>query len=70
MVDLTGVPIELQDEYDQYIPMVQKADRPERDEFTAETYDALISAEVLLPKEEILTLAKVIGCKHDLYCQP
>jgi hypothetical protein len=69
-VDLTDIPIELQDEYDQYAPMEPEADRPDRDEFTAETYDALISAEVLMPKGGILIPAKVIGRKHDLQGQP
>jgi hypothetical protein len=50
IVDLSDIPEELQDEYDPYEPSELEADHQEPDDFTAETYDALISAEVLLPK--------------------
>jgi hypothetical protein len=65
-VDLQELPEELQDEYDDvYEPMEPEACKPEIDDFTPETYDALISAEVLLPKGDILLPAKVIGRKRD-----
>jgi hypothetical protein len=64
-VDLTDIPVELQDEYEVYEPMEPEADRPERDDFTPEAYDTLITAEVLLPKGDILLPGIVVGRKRD-----
>jgi hypothetical protein len=47
------------------VPMEPEAERPEADAFTPEMYDTLISAEVLLPKGDILVPAKVIGRKRN-----
>jgi hypothetical protein len=64
--DLQELPEGLQDEYDDvYEPIEPEACKPEIDDFTPETYDALISAEVLLPKGDILLPAKVVGRKRD-----
>ncbi len=35
-----------------------------------ESYDAMISAELLLPKYDVLIPAKVIGQKHDMQGNP
>lgn len=65
-IDLQKVPRELQDEYDDtYEPMEPEACKPEMNDFTPETYDALISAEVLLTKWDILLPATMIGRKRD-----
>ena len=47
------------------MPMEPEAERPEADAFTPEMYDTLISAEVLLPKGDILVPAKVTGRKRN-----
>jgi hypothetical protein len=52
----------LMDMCDPYEP---EADKPEIDDFTPETYDAMISAELFIPKENVLIPAKIIGRKHD-----
>jgi hypothetical protein len=65
------IPQELQDEdYEIYTPMEPEADKPEADAFTPEMYDTLISAEVLLPKGDILIPAKVMGRKRDAAGNP
>ena len=68
---LDQIPQDLQDEdYDVYDPMEPEADKPEADAFTPEMYDALISAEVLLPKGDVLLPAKVLGRKRDAAGNP
>jgi hypothetical protein len=47
--------------FDVYEPWEPEADKPEADDFTPETYDATVSAELFLPKENVLLPAKVIG---------
>jgi len=42
-------PFELHDEYDVFEPMEPKACKPEVDDFSTYFYDALITAELLLP---------------------
>jgi hypothetical protein len=48
-----------------YEPMEPESEMPEADAFDHQMYDQYISAEVLLPKGDILLPAKVIGRKHD-----
>ena len=55
----------LDEDYDVYIPVELEADMPEADAFTPELFDNLLSAEVLIPKGDILVPATVIGCKRD-----
>ncbi len=64
-IELPDLPIELQDEYDIYEPMEPDATKPEIGDFTPEAYDALISAELMMPKGDILLPAKVIARKRD-----
>jgi hypothetical protein len=45
---------------DVYEPYELDAEEPEIDDFTPESYDAQISAELLLPKGCVLVLAQVI----------
>lgn len=52
----------LQDTYEPYEP---EAEIPEVADFTTKMYDALISAEVVLPEGDTLVPATVIGHKHD-----
>jgi hypothetical protein len=61
------IPQELEDQdyEDLNEPMEPEAERPEADAFTPEMYDTLISAEVLLPKGDILVPAKVTGRKRN-----
>jgi hypothetical protein len=47
-----------QDVYDPVEPVAQK---PQPDDYTPESYDALITAELLLPKGDVLERANVIG---------
>ncbi len=56
--------------FDVYEPWEPEADKPEADDFTPETYDATVSAELFLPKENVLLPAKVIGWKHDAKGNP
>jgi hypothetical protein len=53
------------DGYLVYEPVEEEATQPELDEVTPEALDSLISAEVLLPKGDILIPAKVISRKQD-----
>jgi hypothetical protein len=53
-----------------YEPYKPEAEKPEIADFTPESYDAMISAELLLPKEGVLIPAKVIGRKHDAQGNP
>jgi hypothetical protein len=46
-------------------PIEPEAEMPEADAFDAQMYDQYISAEVLLPKGDILVSARVVGRKHD-----
>ncbi len=46
-----GEPTILQDVYETYEP---EAEKPEVSDYTPEMYDALIMAEVLLPKDDVL----------------
>ncbi len=48
----------LMDVYDPYEP---EAVKPEVDNFTPDAYDAMISAELFIPKEDVLIPATVIG---------
>jgi hypothetical protein len=48
-----------------YEPVDSESEMPEADAFDAQMYDQYISAEVLLPKGDILVPAKVVGRKHD-----
>ncbi len=57
----------LQDVYEPYEPETEK---PEVSEYTPEMYDALITAEVLLPKDDVLVPATVIGHKRDAAGNP
>jgi hypothetical protein len=57
----------LQDVYEPYEP---EAEKPEVSEYTPEMYDALIMAEVLLPKYDVLVPATVIGHKRDAAGNP
>jgi hypothetical protein len=61
------IPQELEDQdyEDLNEPMEPEAEKPEADAFTPEMYDTLISAEVLLPKGDILVPAKVTGRKRN-----
>jgi hypothetical protein len=54
-----------EDEPDMYEPMDPKGDMPEADAFDAQMYDQYISAEVMVPQDDVLVAAKVIGHKHD-----
>ncbi len=63
-IKIPDLPIELQDEYDIYEPMEPEASKPEIGDFTPEAYDALISAEIMLPKGDVLLPAKVIARKR------
>jgi hypothetical protein len=56
----------LQDEeIEVYEPMEPEAEKPEIADYTGETYNALISAQVLFPKGDILQPATVTSRKHD-----
>lgn len=59
------IPNELHDEYELYQPMEPEANCPERDEYTPNANDMLISTEVLLPKVDILLAGIVVGHKRD-----
>ncbi len=48
-----------------YEPVEPEAEMPEADAFDAQMYDQYISAEVMVPKGDILVPAKVIARKHD-----
>ena len=55
-----------EDDYgDIYDPVEPDAQKPESGNYTPESYDALITAELLLPKGDILLPAKVVGRKKD-----
>jgi hypothetical protein len=62
-VYLDDVPLELRDEYDVYEPVEPEACKPEIGDFSPDSYDALISAELLLPKGDVLMPAKVVARK-------
>jgi hypothetical protein len=64
-VEIPDLPVELQDDYDIYEPMEPEASKPEIGDYTPEAYDALIAAELMLPKGDILTSAKVVARKRD-----
>jgi hypothetical protein len=64
-VDLADIPLELRDEYDVFEPVEPEACKPEIGDFSPNSYDALISVELLLPKGDVLLPAKVIGRKRD-----
>jgi hypothetical protein len=53
-----------------YEPNEPEAEKPEVADFTPEMYDALISAEVVLPKGDALVSAKVICRKRDSDANP
>jgi hypothetical protein len=55
---------------DIYEPIEPEAEKPEIDDYTPETYDAMISADLLLPKGDVLVPAKVIARKHDVQGNP
>lgn len=64
--DLVDVPAGLQENnYEQYYPFEPEAEREEADSFTPDMYDTLLSAELLLPKGNVLVPAKVISRKQD-----
>jgi hypothetical protein len=69
-IELPDLSVELQDDYDIYEPMEPEASKPEIGDFTPEAYDALISAELMLPKGDILLPAKVINRKRDVDGNP
>jgi len=48
-----------------YDPVEPEAEMPEVDAYDAQMYDQYISAEVMVPKGDILVSAKVTGCKTD-----
>jgi hypothetical protein len=50
---------------DVYEPYEPEAENPEIADFSPESYDAMILAELLLPKGDVLVPAQVIGQKHD-----
>jgi hypothetical protein len=64
-VNLEDVPLELWDEYDVFEPVEPEACMPEIDDYSTDAYDALISAELLLPKGDVLMPAKVVARKRD-----
>jgi len=66
-LDRQGLVQELRDADDEgiYEPLEPEADRPKIDDYDEETYDRLISAEVVLPKGEYQHIARVIGRKRD-----
>jgi len=53
------------DEDGRYEPMEPAAEKPEADDYDEETYNRLVSAEVLLPKGDYEYIARVIGRKRD-----
>ncbi len=68
---VADIPYDLQDEdYEIYNPFEPEADRPGADEFTPKAFDNLLSAEVLLPKGDVLIPARVIARKHDASGNP
>jgi hypothetical protein len=69
-VDISNLPVELQDDYDIYEPMEPEASKPEIGDYTPEAYDALISAELMLPKGDVLVPAKVTARKRDANRNP
>jgi hypothetical protein len=48
-----------------YTPVDPEGDMPEADAFNPEMYNQYISAEVMVPRDDILIPAKVIGRQHD-----
>ncbi len=64
-VELPDLPVELQDMYDVFEPVEPEACKPEIEDYTPEAYDTLISAELMMPKGDILLPAKVVGRKRD-----
>lgn len=66
---LQDAPRELQDvdddDYTPYIPMDPEMNKPEADDFSPEECDNLISAEVLLPKEDVLVPAIIVSRKKN-----
>jgi hypothetical protein len=64
-VELPDLLVKLQDDYDSYEPMEPEASKPEIGDFTPEAYDALISAELMLPKGDVLSPVKVVNRKRD-----
>jgi hypothetical protein len=60
-VNLDDISMELRDEYDICKPVEPEACKPEIEEFSPDSYDALISAELLLPKGDVLMPAKVVA---------
>ncbi len=64
-VELPDLLVELQDTYDVFEPVEPEACKPEIEDYTPEAYDALISAELMLPKGDILLPAKVMSRKRD-----
>jgi hypothetical protein len=64
------IPQELQDEYEQLEPVEPHACKPDIDALAEGIYDTLISAEVMLPRDGILTPAKVVGRKRDAMGNP
>jgi hypothetical protein len=53
------------DEDGRYEPMEPAAEKPEADDYDEETYNRLVSAEVLLPKGDYEYIARVVGRKRD-----
>jgi hypothetical protein len=52
--------------FDVYEPYEPDAEKPEVDDYTPETYDAMISAKVIIPKGDILVPAKVLSANVTL----
>jgi hypothetical protein len=57
--------LNIDDYQDVYDPVEPVAQKPQPDDYTPESYDALITAELLLPKGDVLERANVIGRKKD-----
>jgi hypothetical protein len=70
IVDVTQSKLPQEPLLDVYEPYEAEAEKPEVDDFMAESYNAMISAEILLPKGDVLLPAIVTGCKHDAQGNP
>ncbi len=56
--------------WDVYEPYEPEADKPEVDDYTPQSYDAMIAADLLLPQGDVLVPARVIARKHDAQGNP
>jgi hypothetical protein len=64
-IDSDALQNELDDVDDEFETIEPQAEKPEADDYDEETFDKLLSAEVLLPRGDMQAIAKVVKRKRD-----